>query len=197
MKTLQIEVETKKDCKMLTTWGVWQVHPYPDIEGHSGTFKWRNGGGLFGQCGNPPTGLGNEYGAVLLREGWTPETALDNRKDHAGYKWFDYNEPMQVTPGAIVYRGKSLGETQAEMRSGRDGFVSFRVRGFDTPTDSERNFLQEQVAPKLLDFVRDNAASLKAEVVQEIKARFASEISEARKCINELQDQANAAIARL
>ena len=197
MKTLQIEVETKKGCKMLTTWGIWQLHPYPDIEGHSGSFKWRNGGGLFGQFGNPPTGLANEYQAVLLREGWTPETAQDNRKDHAGFEWNDYGQPKQTLPGCIIFRGKSLGEMFAEIRIDRDDYVSFRVRGSDYATESELAFLKEQIAPSLLAFVRGNTIPLKVEAVQKIKAQFASKVFDVRESINILENEASAVLARL
>ena len=196
MKTLQIEVETKKGCKMLTTWGVWQSHPYPDIEGHSGSFKWRNGGGLFGQFGNPPTGLANEYQAVLLREGWTPETAQNNRNDYAGFEWNDYGQPKQTLPGCIIFRGKSLGEMSAEIRAD-DAYVSFRVHECDYATESERAFLKEQITPSLLAFVRDNTVPLKVEVVQKITARFVSEIVDARKCIDILENEAGQVLTRL
>jgi hypothetical protein len=197
MKTLQIEVETKKNCKMLTTWGVWQLHPYPDIAGYSGSFKWRNGEGLFDQGNNPSTGLERAYKAVLLREGWTPETAKDSRMDYAGFEWDDCGLLKQTMPGAIIFRGKSLGETSAEIRPDQRNSAFFRVHGFDCAVGLEDAFLQEQIAPSLLTFVRNNAGALRAEAIEKIHAHFALKILDARKSIDDLEHEADLALTKL
>ena len=195
MQTIKIEIETRKGEKRLTQWGVWQERPYPDITSHGGRLRWQNGGGAFGECGNPARGLENKYGAVLLRDGWTEETAKDNREDYAGFIPYQKTEAI---PGAITYRGRNLGETQAEidLRGTWQG-VSFRVRGFDRATGAEAAFLAEQIKPALLAFVEANRAELKAEAVEALRAGMAERLRDAESSLDALESEAEEAIKQL
>ena len=194
MKTVKITVETKKGESKETTWGVWQNTPCPDIEGHSGRLQWRNGGGVFGEYGRPAAGLGASFSAVLLRDGYTEETAEGNRADYAGFVPYQKTEE---TPGAIVYRGRSLGETSAEIQPGTFAEVLFRVRGYDRATGAEAAFLAAQVAPVLLAFAKDNARDLKADAITELCTRMAARVKETRESLDKCEAEACAAIAAL
>ena len=191
MVTTHITVSAKKGHERATLWLIKQIRPFPSISGgHS--MGWQGGDGLFGEYGNPARGIGNSYRAELLRSDFSHETATGNRCDFAGYTP-ERNGPEN--PGAIVLRGKSLGETSVEIDS--NGWSRWRVRGFDTPTDGETAFLNEQVLPSLLSAIQANAADLRREAIEGIRESCAQAISEARETLDKLEREALKAIAAL
>lgn len=196
MKTVQIQIETKKGERKITTWGVWQDRPYPTISGHSGRMEWTNTDDLLETYGRPAKGLGTKYSAVLLRDGWTPETATGNRHDYAGFIPYQTTEPI---PGTIVYRGKYLGEITAEIDN-RETFqnVSFRVRGtYNRATGSEAAFLADQVAPGLLACVKENLDELKAEAIAGIRQKVGEALAEVRESLNKIEAEMDKVISKL
>lgn len=193
MNTVTIRIETAKGKTQDTTWQVWQEHPFPSISGGS-HLKWENGGGIFPQYGHKAEGIGAKYKAVLLRAGFTPEDAQDNRNDYAGFRPYINGKNGDPLPGTIILRGRDMGETSAEID--RD-WVRFRVTGYDTPTEGEKKFLAAQVAPHLLAYIAAHKAELYAEAVEGVKATVTRNLTEARERLVELEQEARAAIAKL
>ena len=198
MKTATISITTRKGETKSTTWGIYQDRPYPDIEGGGGGLRWRNGGGLFGQYGHAAEGLGQKYSAVLLREGWTPESATGNRADYAGFMPYKYGDTLPALPGSIVLRGRDMGETSAEIDTRPHGCgVWFKVTGTCSPTSGERAFLDEQVKPGLLAAIEEHKAALKAEAVAGIVETVKDRIGRARAELCKMEEEAAAAIKAL
>ncbi len=187
MRTTRITVNTKKDTKQDTTWAVTQDRPYPSIKGGF-SMRWGNAGGLLPQYGHPAEGLGTSYTATLLRADFTPETAQNNRNDSAGY---DGN------PG-LVYRGRDMGEVTAEIKpsghSETGWWVSFRTGWGSSLTATESALMNDQVAPRLVEYVLNHADELKADAIADIEARVAEQIVDARTDIGRLEREMEQAI---
>ena len=183
-----VTVTTKKGEEQRTRWLIWLDRVYPCIKGHSaGGLNWENTESLFPRYGSEARGLALRYSAAMLRSDYDEESAQDNRLDYAG---------ADGAPGSLVIRGEDLGELSAEIigASGTcGGYVSYRARGYNSPTPGEKNLLQEQVTPALLAYVKANARSLKAEAVAVVKAHFAEELREARERLNWLKVEAKKA----
>lgn len=195
MKTTQTTITTAKSREQVTTWGIWQDRPYPSIDGGGYRARWSNCGGVFPEYGNPAKGLEAKFSAVLLREGYTPETATGNRNDYAG---FVPCRETEAIPGAIMFRGRSLGEVSAEIDTRPHGCgVWWKVRGGETPTETEKALLREQVEPVLVAAVDEHAAELRREAVEGIRETCKNAIAEARKALDTLEQEAQAAIAAL
>lgn len=187
--TTTINVTTKKGTAQLTTWEVWQNHPWPDIE-KGGRFQWRNADGLFGTYTSPARGIGRNYTAVLLRSDLAERQ--HNRKDYAGYR---DGQNDKENPGCIVYRGKSLGELSITIDG--NGYATIRTRYGeypDTTTPGEREFIKREIVPYLLAFIEANRAELKAQAIAGIRQQVADRITEAKDAIDRLSREAEAAI---
>lgn len=61
------------------------------------------------------------------------------------------------------------------------------VDGFQNPGKSEKAFFEDQIIPKLKEFIKENAAELKEEAVRKIKARLVSEVCEKRTELSKLE----------
>ena len=196
MKTVTINIQTAKDRTQETTWGIYQDRPYPSIAGRCGYgAQWQGGDGIFSEYGRPAAGLADKYSAVLLREGYTPETAVDNRNDYAGFTAYD--EPTE-TPGVIVFRGRSLGETSADIDTRPYGTgVWFKVRNRETPTATEKAMLAEQVAPALIEAIKEHAAELRAEAIAGIRSSIVEQVRDARTRLDALEADGLAAVDAL
>ena len=197
MIVTEITVEPKKGASVRGKWGVWQARPHPDTEWHGGSLNWRNHDGLFPRFGKPGGDLAAVYNATLLREGYEADNAKHSRLDYAGYVPYLETDPL---PGAITYRGRTLGEVTAEILLGSQwggAQVTFRVRGGETPTENERAFLSAQVAPGLLSAVSVHAAEQRAEAIAGLRDTFAGRIFELEKSIRWLREQSDACLLRL
>ena len=173
MKTLHINIYTKKDECVLTHWEVSMDRPYPDIEGgHS--LRWRNADGLLPSYGRPATLLEPNYTAYLLKLDFDINEATGDRRDYAGY---DGN-------GSVIYRGRSLGEVRCEVRG---GWVTFsNAYGDPDLTPSAKQMLDEQVKPALMDFIERERAALKAEAVASLRKGVTEQIETARQQLTAL-----------
>lgn len=188
----EIKVSPKKGETLTTRWLVVQSAPCPDLHSDCGghVLNWRNGGELFRSPGNRfgwtgPT-IGESFRAYLLADGVTPPENW-NRMHLAGYA---ENRDSAPNPGTIVFRGKDLGETSVEW-SNPNAYPTWRVRGWDSPTSGERDFLSESVFPSLRAFVAENKASLRSEAIAGLEKRFDSMLEAARKAIGALEQEAS------
>ena len=186
---ITIEISTKKGHAQKTQWEIWRDRVYPCIKGHSSSLlHWDNTEKLFPRYGSEASGLAPTYSAILLADNYTPEGAKENRQDYAGY---------EGNGGTITLRGLDLGETGAEIRAASPhcgAYISYKVRGYGETTEGERKFLDAQVSPVILAYVQKHAKSLKAECVAIIKARFKSELKEARARLAHLAELSKTAI---
>ena len=193
MKTIQIEIETKKGEKRMTTWGLTQDHPWPSLGGSCGRLAWQDNN-IFPRYGQPAAGLGNKYYATLLRSDWTPENSNNNRLDYAGYV---EDRSETAAPGSITLRGKSMGETSATIGVRPDSnYCSWKVRGFDAPTPGEVAFLRT-IESALVSGIRENEKSLRQQAIIEIKESIDNQIDDARLNLDKLQIEADEAKKKL
>lgn len=196
MQTVTIEVTTAKGKTQATLWGVTQERPYPDLHKIGSRLEWRGSPELFGACGQPPLGLGARYRVTMLRDGWEEKTATGLRTDYAGYVPYGNAEPV---PGAITFRGRTLGEVTGEVELLLQGLrvVSWKVRGNEAPTASERALLDAQVSPALLAAIQAGVAELRAAVIAEVRADVEKQLCAARAALDRLSFEAEEAIAAL
>jgi hypothetical protein len=184
----RLEIHPKAGETVPLAFHVRQNHPYPDIEGHSGWFKWRNGEGLFDAYNKPAKGLKAEYTANLLVEGFAGTEPKD-RTEYAGY---------EGRPGSFKYRGKDIGELSIVLdRSTNWPSQTVRVRGFETPTASERTFIVENIVPSLVADIAAHKSELYREAVAKVRERFEMEIMDMRGEVNKLEREAAVAVKKL
>lgn len=188
MIKLKIDITTKKGTTVTTTWGIRQARIYPDLECHGTRIEWRNTGGLFPQYpATKAVGLPAEYYAYLLRND-IPTPAYNNRMDFAGF---------YGNPGTFALRGVNLGEVSATIRESPWPSCVWRVRGSNSPTTGERDFLNEHVLPHLKEAILREAKALKAEAVDAIAASVAERLKNARTSLDACSKQMIAAIRAL
>lgn len=177
----EIEVATKKGHTQKTRWIVTQDHPHPCIRADAGRLNWSNAEGLIGKYGSKPEGLGSRYKCHLLTpEGKVPEEY--NRTHFAGYSHRPgpYGTPEVVNPGTIVYRGQYLGEMSVEFGSNPE-YPDIKVRGYGSPTTSERDWIKAEIVPALRRFIADNAETLRRDALAAVEKRLAAELEEKRQ----------------
>lgn len=198
-----LEISAKKDHAQTTRWLITQSRPYPCITASGSALVWHNSGDLFPSYRNnhAPVRLPAEYTCYLLREDIDPATLDNSRRDHAGYNpGYVYQDGQRITqpdnPGAIVLRGHSLGEMSISFSSNPD-WPDIKVRGFDPPTPAERSWIKKNIVPGLLAHVETNSASLRAAVVEALRADMAARIATARAQLSQLAKQANEALTLL
>lgn len=198
-----ITVSTKKEHAQTTRWLITQSRPYPCITASGSALVWHNSGDLFPSYRNnhAPTRLPSEYVCHLLREDITPDKMDGSRRDHAGYNPGPiYQDGARLAnpdnPGAVVLRGHSLGEMSITF-SGNPDWTDIKVRGFDTPTPAERAWIKDNIVPALRAYIESNAASLRAAAVSALKEDMAARIAAARAQVDQLETQANDALALL
>jgi hypothetical protein len=110
------------------------------------------------------------------------------------------NEPA---PGAFELRGVSLGEITGDITPGwvaggkRGLFISWKVRGFEHGTPSEREFLNSHVAPAVLSAIAENADTLKREAVESLRKSVMDLLARARVRLAEMEKKMTAAINAL
>ena len=188
MIKLKIDITTKKGTTVTTAWGIRQSRIYPDLECHGTRIKWRNTGGLFPQYpATKAVGLPNEYNAYLLRDD-IPTPTHNNRMDFAGY---DGN------PGTFALRGVDLGEVSATIKESPWPSCVWTVRGSNSPTTGERDFLNLHVLPHLKAAILRGAKALKAEAVDATAASVVERLKEARTSLDDCSKQMIAAIRAL
>lgn len=180
---------TRKNKTRSTLWVLCQARPHPDIASIAGGLDWRNTGGLFDKSYNFP----RIYNATLLREGWTPETAEDNRRDYAGF-----TEDRTENPGALIVRGRSLGELSATIdRTHSAAIVRYQVRGFAHPTKGEYEYLSNTLTPLLIDAVDSRRYELFVEAVQGVEKSMRDSLRRIRVDVDVLENHMRQAIETL
>ena len=200
----EITVSTKKGHSQLTRWIVTQDRPYPRIGNRLGGLEWENGEKLVGfhkSRSDAPT-IGTTYRCFLLRSDADLSALTENRTDYAGYdsgsKWDEsgrYRIPNPA-PGTIELRGRSLGELFIKFGNNPDWpDICQNVTG--TPSPAEREWLMLHIVPHLRAFIATNAASLKAQAVESLKADVAKRLEVAREELNKAEREIIAAIAKL
>ena len=194
MIKIKILFETKKGCAVVTQWGIRQITPYPDFEGSCGSFRWRNGGGLFPQW--RPTGMekptiGREYDCVMLRSD-TEEHDFASRTCHAGYVE-DERLHSPPTPGSFELRGVYMGEVSVQYQ-GNPTWPSIKVRGYKDPTDGERTFIKEKICTCLESAIECHRDELKAQAIAELIKRVGKTMAEARGRLTKLETEIHMAI---
>lgn len=189
MKTLAsinqtaLNVSPKKGEYVRLRFLIKQSHPHPDIHGATGRLAWRNAEGLFAQWNRPAEGIGAKYYCDLLAEGVEPPTDY-NRTHFAGY---------EGNPGSFSLRGKDIGELQIQIELRQAPFhttyATIRVRGFDTPTPTERDFINREIVPFLQAHIEANRDALREQARAEIMAAMRAKVAEAREQLAELEEQ--------
>lgn len=186
-----ITVSPRKGESVRTQWELYRERPFPSIDGGS-CFRWRNGGGVFPEFGNPGGQIKDEYSAFLLRDGFVEGEREHTRHDYAGY---------DGAPGTLTLRGRDLGEMSLKVNLwGREhsGFNCMpRVRGFDIPSPGESDWIRESILPGILDYIRANRADLYREAVDGIADTLAERVEHMRQAAAELETGAAEAVARL
>ena len=194
MKITEFDISTKRGETQKTRWLVTQSIPYPDITGECGRLKWRNGGGLFPSYGNKATGLAPHYICYLL----TPDAAIPpdgnyNRTHFAGFQNYD---TKAINPGALVYRGKSLGELSITFENNPD-WPTIRTNCTEHPSSGERAMLYELVIPKLKAFIAENKAAFYIDAVNRVHEQFKKKLTEAQEQLTALEREASDVITML
>ena len=182
------EIETKKGETKRMQWHIWQNWPCMMISG-SGFLRWQGANGILPECGRPATGLKPEYTAFLLREDYDPEKhSLDSRESYASFN----GNP------AFVYRGRALGEITAEIKKHGPTIYTYYRTGYDEHlTPGENKLLHKGLDVAFFEYIEENAASLYAEAVENIRKRAKQSIEEKRDEIAKLEAEANEALAKL
>ena len=191
MNIKHITMETKKNTTVDTQWLIWQERPYPTLTG-GGWLRWQGAEGLLPEYGQPATGLGKHYKAALLRLDFTPEGAKGNRIDYAGYKESHNSQPNP----SVVYRGREMGEVEAEIKFSKCCGCSVYFRGgYDNDlTTGERRLLKDQVAQHLVDYINDHSDELKAEAIESIRKGVTEHIARLRTDLQKMEAEMNQAI---
>lgn len=184
-----INVFPKKDETFLTRWLITQDIPYPCIGSNGSSIQWDNLGGLKANYGIKAQGIGERYYCYLLTPtGDIPESY--NRTHFAGYKHQPggYGTPEVINPGAIVYRGRDMGEMSVNFM-GNPEYPDIKVTGSDSPTAGERDFIKRQLVPFLAEFIATNHAGLREQAIERIKERMRTATAEARKQVTLCEEQ--------
>lgn len=180
----EIEITFKKGCTVKTRWLVERLRPYPDLD-RAYALEWRNHGGVLPQYGTTQ-GHPERYRAALLAGGVTPPAENWNRTHLAGY---DGN------PGSFAYRGQTLGEVSVDdLNLAQPQWGTFKVRGHDTPTPGETDFLRAQVSPALHTFIRANRDGLRDAAAEALRRGMEDRIARARVQLTELEASIPAAV---
>lgn len=183
---VQFAISTKKGESQPLRWFIVQETPHPGITSEGSALRWRNGGGLFREFGNPPKGIGARYYCHLLKpEGDLP--ADYSRRDFAGF---------EGNPGTIKFRGKDLGETSVHFDN-NPSWPTIRLNGHDTPTSSERALFEQHVLPPLREAIAERKGVLFALACERIEKRMRDELIEARAGLEKLEREAREAMAQL
>lgn len=190
MKTVTFEITTKKDTTQKVCFLVEQSHPFPTIVKNGTSMQWGNFEAIFPVFQRPAQGLANSFTCYLLRSDVDPSAIPDeyNRGHFAGYVPYQ-SKGNDIAPGAINYRGKSLGEMRIGLENNLGDYPMIRVRESDNPSPSEREFIMEQIIPKLVDFIHANKAQLHADAKAKTLQRMRAQISAARTEIAALESK--------
>lgn len=155
-KIIEIEIATKKNSIQKTFWKV-AAYPsqYPSING-SYWNSWQNP---------------------------TLEISFNQIKETSATKSeIDYKDYVKEGAEDIVLRGKNLGEISIRFSANRSYPTIENRRGNSYPTsnltDSEREFISENIVVKLREFIADNLSELKKEAEQIYKKSIENSLKE-------------------
>jgi hypothetical protein len=166
-KILSLTLEPKKGQPVNTRWLVELEQPYPDYESSGTRLSWRNHGGLLSSYNSPAVTPETYRANLILPTGDLPQDY--NRTHFAGY---------EGNPGTFSLRGSDLGEIRAEIRPaprhlGGEAWVSFQVRGFNSPTPGEHAWLEANVVPALRAFIAEHRDELRQDAAERLSAHLA------------------------
>ena len=184
---------------------ILQDADFPYIDGHMPHMSWRNGPTFPTPYPPQPPTVAQIFKAYQLRADLEPEDlpADWNRNHLAGYTPYKSAHAMteqKPNPGAIIYRGQTLGELSVEIQHPAHltgPAIWSKVRDFTNPTPGESAFIKEQIAPALLAFIAANRPSLHAEAVETTAAHVAKLLKDTRERLDELETKAAQALAAL
>lgn len=185
------QVSAKKGDKQDFSFLIQQDIPFPRIKGYGSGLDWENGYGIFKERGNPATGLKEEYTAVLLRSDLEGEPKGESRAEHAGF---------EENPGSITYRGNDLGEMQLDFSiHSKIGIYcnKIQLRSYKSATESEKNFIKEQIIPHIIEAIQENKQELYEEAVNRIKGTMEQNLREHREELIRLEKEKNEIIDSL
>lgn len=184
MKIHTHTISTKKGDSQTLRWLVLRDTPLPDIHCQCGSLDWRNGDTLFNSYGRKATGIPEVYECHLLTPDGMPTEENWCRTMHASY---------EGRPGGIVFRGKTLGQTEIWFRGVNDEFPTIHI-GRSYPGKAEADLFREQIIPTLRLFIRENRGALKASAERRLANRFTQQIEDKRKELIQLREKADAAL---
>lgn len=179
MNTTTKSTTKKNEPATIANWEISQAVPYPDLQASGSYIEWRNAGTLKGSHGNKPAPLPAHFYAYLLPDE-KPLPDQWNRTHLAGY---------EQNPAPLSFRGKTLGEVQLEKTP---HYTNWRVRGSETPTPSEKEWLNAEILPQLLKAIDDNRDALKAAAVERIRKTLAERLATARRDLDRMETEAAA-----
>ena len=188
----EIEVPQKTGI-VRTRWAIIQLAPYPLLRVELSTLRWTNIS--FASRDNPK--LEPEYECALLHTGWTPENAMHNREDHAGYNSFHMVKGIEgPLPGTLVYRGVDLGELLFTVT--RDGQVRrWRAHGGYEPTPGQYRWLKEMLEPPLLKAIDENKTDLYNLAIADLDNIFKDQLRDKRQELEACEEEAKNLISKL
>ena len=199
-----ITVILKAGVTQNTRWLITHTHSYPCLGGVTGQIDWTNGEDVFPRFNREAPKLDTRYEVHLLADFTTPK-GEPARLDFAGTEDWQTQGGERVkvvTPGSIILRGKSLGETvirviRVDLPCGGWDFPVIRVRGNDHPTQTERDFIKAQITPQLREYATAHADALRREAIQRLRERCNAAVAEARKQLDALALHAEANLSKL
>lgn len=191
-------ISTKKGESQPTRWLIVQDHPWPDLEMSCGKPRWRNADGLFPTWNRPAEGIGKRFTCYLLASNAQESIGADfNRTHFAGFV-IDPKKDPTPNPGAIMLRGRSLGETQIRLTIERGAFSEFPdirvVNGCEYPSKAEREILTALVVPPLKAAILDNLDFLQAAAVTATRARMHAALETLQASIRDLAAEIDKAV---
>jgi hypothetical protein len=185
-------ISTKKGESQPTRWLIVQDHPHPDLEMVCVKPRWRNAEGLFPSYNRPATGIGKRFTCYLLSTTAPESLGADYNRTHFAGFVIDLRKDPTPNPGAIVLRGKSLGETQIRLTIERGSFRDPDIRvnnGCAYPSRAEREVLAPLIIPPLQAAIMDNLDFLQAAAVTATRARMHKELETLQASIRDLASQ--------
>lgn len=190
MLVCEVEINPKKGKTQATRWLVCQDLPQPSLGGRPDYSHWRGDEGMFRHhLGDNPVALPALYRAELLRTGIEDDEITDESlTELAGH---------DGAPGTIVYRGRDMGLTYANIVGEPTPVVVYTVRCGMRPTLGEHDFLRASLSDKLLEFVAEHRAELREAAIDRLEASMLGRLKEARAQADQRESEARLLIQRL
>ena len=173
-------LSAKRGDSQPLAFSIYQHRPFPSITGYGGRLQWTNLDTL------SPNQYQNQTGPHLPTTFTLHQLRSDllnvcgDRRDHAGYNG---------NPGAIVYRGQSLGELSATVQlAGAWEHVRWNVTG------AAAKWLADSLDQWLIDTIKAQLPQLQAEAIAGVRASMYEQVQAIRDSIERLESEASAII---